>query len=86
MDCFTQQFEDELRQKVADLNLELIYQEAEDDRVEKIQRLETTLFTKTCPKEYIHKLEERRYSPQTIKTYTALLTEFINYFPHQNLD
>ncbi len=83
---FTQKFEDELRQKVADLNLELIYREAEDEGVEKIQRLDTTLFTKTCPKEYIHKLEERRYSPQTIKTYTALLTEFINYFPHQDLD
>ncbi|SFB33300.1 tyrosine-type recombinase/integrase [Algoriphagus aquimarinus] len=83
---FTQKFEDELKQKVADLELELIYREVENAGVEKIQRLNTKVFTKTYPKEYLHKLEERRYSPQTIKTYTALLTEFINFFPEQDLD
>jgi len=63
----------------------LIYQEVLDKPSE-IKKLNTKLFTKACPKEYIHKLEERRYSPQTLKTYMALLTEFINYYPNQELD
>ena len=33
-----------------------------------------------CPEEYIEKLHELRYSKQTIKTYTSLFEEFINYF------
>lgn len=82
---FTQKIEDELKQKVAFLNLELIYQEVQNKPSE-IKRLNTKLFTKACPEEYIHKLEERRYSPQTVKTYTTLLTEFINYYPNQELD
>lgn len=41
---------------------------------------------KTCPPEYVNKLEERRYSPNTIKTYCSLFEEFINHYPDKKLD
>lgn len=82
----SQKFENELRLKVNELNLELIYREATKDQSEEKQKINTRSFTKACPVEYIQKLQERRYSPQTIKTYTALFTEFINYFPDRMAD
>ena len=36
---------------------------------------------RTCPKAYIDKLRTRRYSPNTIRTYTDLFEEFIKYYP-----
>lgn len=41
---------------------------------------------KTCPPEYVNKLEERRYCPNTIKTYCSLFEEFINHYPDKKLD
>jgi site-specific recombinase XerD len=83
---YSQKFENELRQKVKELNLELIYREVTKDPADERQRIKTESFTKAYPVEFIQKLQERRYSPQTIKTYTALFTEFINYFPDQMAD
>ena len=34
-----------------------------------------------CPSEYINHLKMKRYSPNTIRTYTDLFEEFINYYP-----
>ena len=34
-----------------------------------------------CPKEYTEKLVELRYSKNTLKEYTDLFEEFINYYP-----
>lgn len=39
-----------------------------------------------CPQEYIHKLEELRYSPNTIRTYRGLFEEFLNYYPADPVD
>uniref|UniRef100_UPI003592F1C5 phage integrase N-terminal SAM-like domain-containing protein n=1 Tax=Aquiflexum sp. TaxID=1872584 RepID=UPI003592F1C5 len=39
-----------------------------------------------CPDEYVHKLEERRYSVGTIKAYVPLFEEFINYFPNMAIE
>lgn len=83
---YSQKFENELKQKVKELNLELIYREVKKDSIDERQKINTESFTKACPVEFINKLQERRYSPQTIKTYTALFTEFINYFPDQMAD
>ena len=83
---YSQKFENKLRQKVTELNLELIYREATINPSDERQKINTQSFTKACPVEFIQKLQERRYSPQTIKTYTALFTEFINYFPDQMAD
>ncbi|WPP47969.1 site-specific tyrosine recombinase/integron integrase [Catalinimonas niigatensis] len=34
-----------------------------------------------CPEEYISHLKMKRYSPSTLRTYTDLFEEFINYYP-----
>ncbi|WP_111672621.1 tyrosine-type recombinase/integrase [Algoriphagus litoralis] len=41
---------------------------------------------KPIPEAYLKKLEEKRYSPNTIKTYTGIFAEFINYFGERDLD
>jgi integrase/recombinase XerD len=35
---------------------------------------------RSCPDSFIEKLQELRYSPHTIQTYTSLFEEFINYY------
>jgi len=35
---------------------------------------------RTCPDSFIEKLQEMRYSPHTIQTYTSLFEEFINFY------
>jgi integrase/recombinase XerD len=35
---------------------------------------------RTCPDSFIEKLQEMRYSPHTIQTYSSLFEEFINYY------
>jgi integrase/recombinase XerD len=82
----SQKYEDELRQKITGLGLELIYKEITEPEFESRPKLNSQSFTKTCPPEYIQKLQERRYSPQTLKTYSALFTEFINFFPDHEVD
>jgi site-specific recombinase XerD len=39
-----------------------------------------------CPSEMVHKLKEMRYSNSTIKTYTNLFEEFINYYFRQEIN
>lgn len=41
---------------------------------------------KEIPKEFIDKLITLRYSENTLRTYTQMFSEFINYFPDKNLD
>ena len=36
---------------------------------------------RTCPEAFVDKLRTKRYSPNTIRTYTNLFEEFINYYP-----
>lgn len=83
---YSEQFEEEIKRKIVELGLRWKFEQEKKSGV--IPKASPKLFNtyKKSPKEYIHKLEERRYSPQTIKTYTALFTEFINFYPHQDLD
>ena len=37
-----------------------------------------------CPEEYISQMKMKRYSPNTIRTYTDLFEEFINHYPLQD--
>ncbi len=39
-----------------------------------------------CPEEYIEKLKLKRYSDNTIRTYTGAFADFINYFSEKDLD
>ncbi|TDQ14610.1 site-specific recombinase XerD [Algoriphagus boseongensis] len=79
-------YEQEIRLRIADLGLKLIFIQKAELSSDKREKLNSQTFTKTCPAEFIQKLQERRYSPQTIKTYSALFTEFINFFPDQEVD
>ncbi|MFN3760733.1 MAG: tyrosine-type recombinase/integrase [Algoriphagus aquaeductus] len=83
---FSPKYEQEIRQKIADLGLELIFKEINNSSPKVRPKLNTQAFTQTCPPEYTQKLQELRYSPQTLKTYSALFTEFINFFPDRKVD
>ena len=39
-----------------------------------------------CPKEYTEKLKELRYSENTMRVYTDLFEEFLNYYPLKNVE
>lgn len=42
--------------------------------------------TKPVPAEYIEKLQRKRYSPNTINTYTSLFKDYINYYSDQKIE
>lgn len=83
---YSPKFEQEIRQKITDLGMKLIFIEKGESYSVGREKLNSKTFTKTCPPEYIQKLQERRYSQQTLKTYSALFTEFINFFPDREID
>lgn len=63
------------------LNLKITFQEESSDQTQKPRksRYDFEIY-KSCPQEYLLKLQELRYSPNTIKTYKVALEEFINYY------
>jgi integrase/recombinase XerD len=52
----------------------------------KVPKPDPATYIKVCPAEYIDKLVLRRYSPNTIRTYKAFFTDFINYFSDKKID
>lgn len=83
---YSEQFLEELKRKIGEFGLAFIYkEEAAPDKVQRKSSAEFPNYRK-CPEEYIHKLEERRYSQSTIRAYVPLFEEFINYFPGIGLD
>jgi integrase/recombinase XerD len=78
---YSEQFLEELKKKIVELGFSLIYrEEAAPDKVQRKSSAEIPNYRK-CPEEYIHKLEERRYSQSTVRAYVPLFEEFINHFP-----
>lgn len=84
---YSEQFEEEIK-KFCELNQLKIYQEIEVPKKEGIPRLNPSqvINYKNCPETYINKLEELRYSQNTIKSYIPLFEEFINHFPKEDLE
>ncbi len=83
---YTEQFLGEIKRKASEYEMEIIYQEENsDNKVGKIPAKDIPNY-RTCPEEYVHKLEERRYSPSTIRAYVPLFEEFLNYFPQKAID
>jgi len=84
---YTEEILQRLRQTAEDQNLTVIYEE-EQQQSEKATRAKS--FTDSdflhCPKPYLLKLKEMRYSENTIRTYTSLFEEFINYYHQYDLD
>jgi len=76
---YSEQILKEIQDKIKELNLEFLYEEEEKkEGARKITPYDTSNY-KECPTEYIEKLNELRYSRNTIKTYTSLFEEFINF-------
>lgn len=83
---YSEQFLEELKKKIGELGLVWIYkEEAAPDKVERKSSADNPNYRK-CPEEYIHKLQERRYSESTVRAYVPLFEEFINHFSDIPLD
>ncbi|PWK17062.1 site-specific recombinase XerD [Arcicella aurantiaca] len=79
---YTEQFLEEIKRQIKLLNLTLRYEEQEpqSDKVSRINPYKLANY-RYCPEDYSMKLVELRYSQKTIKLYTGLFEEFINYYP-----
>ena len=79
---YTEQFLEEIKRQIKLLNLTLRYEEQEpqSDKVSRVNPYELANY-RYCPEDYSMKLVELRYSQKTIKLYTGLFEEFINYYP-----
>ncbi len=76
---YSEQILEEIKEKIKDLNLEFLYEEEnKKEGARKITPYDTNNYKK-CPKEYVDKLNELRYAQNTLKTYTSLFEEFINF-------
>jgi site-specific recombinase XerD len=83
---YSEQILKEIKEKIKELNLEFLYEEEEKkEGARKITPYDTNNY-KECPKEYIDKLNELRYSPNTLKTYTSLFEEFINFHNKKDIN
>lgn len=83
---YSEQFEEEIKRKIEELGLTYSYeQEGKNEGVPKASPL-SFLKYKKCPAEYVNKLEERRYSQSTIRSYVPLFEEFINYFHESEIN
>ncbi|WP_194976313.1 hypothetical protein [Aquiflexum lacus] len=73
---YSEQFLKEIKTKIKDFGMVMIF-EAEEKGiiVARANQFDVPNYRK-CPEEYVHKLEERRYSEGTIKAYVPLFEEF----------
>jgi len=78
---YSERYLAEVKNFAVNLGMNLLYEEERLDN-SKVARptRETHPGFKECPEEYILKLRELRYSENTIRNYTSLFAEFINYF------
>ncbi|TDB65382.1 recombinase XerD [Arundinibacter roseus] len=79
---YSEQFLQEIKRKIEELKLTLRYEiePDPDNRVMRVTPYDIPNY-RNCPDEYRMKLIELRYSKNTIKLYTGLFEEFINYYP-----
>jgi len=70
-----------IKETITALHLQLVYEEENRDQTKtaKITPFDVPNY-KTCPNEFINKLQELRYSEQTVKTYSSMFEEFINFY------
>ena len=79
---YTEKFLNEITTKAQALDLEILYEEEEiskEDKVKRISPFDISNYHR-CPDEYLRKLKELRYTTKTIKTYQSMFEEFINYY------
>lgn len=82
---YSEQFLEEIKTKMKEFGMAMKFEEEMiSGVVAKVSPLDIPNYRK-CPEEYVHKLEERRYSESTIRAYVPLFEEFINHFPQKEI-
>jgi site-specific recombinase XerD len=83
---YSEKFLADVKRQIAELGWTLIYEEEEmkSETVPKRSAFDIPNYRK-CPEEYIQKLQEKRYSPSTIRAYIPLFEEFLNHFPKMDI-
>ncbi len=78
---YTEKYLKEVSDYATNIGFSIVYEEepAGDKGVKRINSSNVPNY-RGCPEEYILKLRELRYSEKTLKSYTMLFEEFINYF------
>jgi len=78
---FAHKFLKEIETIAKTQKLHFIYEEEETDpnKISRISAFDIPNY-RSCPIEFILKLKELRYSEKTLKSYTGLFEEFINYY------
>ena len=78
---FANKFVDEIEAIATTQKLHFIYEEEDTDpnKISRISAFDIPNY-RSCPEEFILKLKELRYSEKTVKSYTGLFEEFINYY------
>jgi integrase/recombinase XerD len=82
---FAEKFLNDIKEKAEELALTVVYKEELHDGIKPRKSVYDIKNYTKCPDAFVKKLEELRYSKQTIKTYTNLFEEFINYYPDTEL-
>ncbi len=71
----------DLKKECTQMGIKVIYsEEAVATKAKRRGRNDVPNY-RECPREMVDKLRELRYSEQTVKTYTSLFEEFINFYP-----
>ena len=83
---YTEKFLTEIKRIAGIQKLRVIYEEEfiNGSKKSRISSLDVANYRK-CPDEYLLKLQELRYSDNTLKTYKVSFEEFINYYPGTEL-
>lgn len=83
---YTEKFLTEIKRIAGIQKLRVIYEEEfiTGSKKSRISSLDVANYRK-CPDEYLLKLQELRYSDNTLKTYKVSFEEFINYYPGTEL-
>jgi site-specific recombinase XerD len=84
---FSEIYLKELMQFAENIGLKVRYEEEPDNGggIPRISRLDVPNY-RDCPEEFVLLLKELRYSENTIKIYTELFEEFINYYFKDKID
>lgn len=82
---FSEKFITEIKTIAKQFKLNFIYKEAQKSKIKaRTSRHDIENF-RDCPAQYIAKLNELRYSKNTIDTYKHMFEEFINHFPETEI-
>lgn len=77
---FSEKYLAELKRIASQHELHFIYHEENKPKLQPRKSKKENQLYRNCPQSYMDKLKELRYSKNTIKVYTDLFCEFINYY------